>query len=228
MSVAVPHVEVDVVDQEVAHGDDVLALVARGYGRAHGGVGALVDAVVEFGGPLRGAVVEVQGGVEGGGQVGVGEGLRQVGAHERVEVLVLLDVVVAEVDAAVAVVQLYAEFLAFGDADGYLEALDGALARQLYGLVHQVVAAVDGVVDHHGAAQLHAGVHHGQLAHVAEAAAVGALGGQLVDEGVRGHVDATAVGLYGVDLVDGELLEVGVVDHEGLSLVGVGYEGAVA
>ena len=71
-------------------------------------------------------------------------------------------------------------------------------------------------------------MYHSELAHVVEAATVGALLGQLVDEGVLWHVDACAVELAGVNLVDGDLLEVGVVDHEGLALVGIGHQGAVA
>ena len=61
-----------------------------------------------------------------------------------------------------------------------------------------------------------------------EATAVSTLLGQLVDEGVLWHVNAFTVLLNGVYLVDGQILKVGVVDHEGLSFVGIGREGTVA
>ena len=116
----------------------------------------------------------------------------------------------------------------FGVVHIYFHSFHRAFALQGEGLVEEVVFAVDGIVDHDDAAQFHTGVHHGEFAHVVEAAAVGALLRQLVDEGILGHLHARAVELAGVDLIDGQLLEVGVVDHEGLALVGIGREGTVA
>ena len=227
-------VEVDVVHDVVADVGDVLLGVVAVHQLAHD-IGSVVEGfLVEGGSVLGGAVVDAQGGDDVGGHVGLARRLRDVGvdvAGGRASCAFVggdVDLgVVGEGDVFFAVgVEFHLEVAVV--VHNNLEFLDGALALQGEGFVQEVVAAMDGVVDHDGASQFHAGVHHGQFAQVVEAAAVGALGGQLVDEGVLRHVDACAVELEGVDLVDGEVFEVRIVDHEGLALVGVGGEGAVA
>ena len=227
-------VEVDVVDDVVAYlGDDLFVGLFVDH-LAQSLFGAVEGLAVTGLGELGCAVVEAQHGHDVGGHVGLARGLLHIveGVAECAIVvggasgLVPSDVVGVKVLEAVdGVVEVHVVVIVFHQ---HLERLHGAVALQGDALVEEVVAAVDGVVDHYGAAEFHAGVYHGELAQVVEAAAVGALLGELVDEGVLRHIDAGAVFLDGVHLVDGELFEVGVVDDEGLALAGIGYEVAGA
>ena len=126
------------------------------------------------------------------------------------------------------VVKLNVEVHVGWHGDGYLELLNGAFFHQRKSEVEQVVTAMDCVVHHNDTVVFHAGVYHGKFADMVETPTVGALRGQLVDEGVLWHLDPAAVFTDGVYFVDGQILDIGVVDDEGFTFVSVGGKGTVA
>ena len=115
-----------------------------------------------------------------------------------------------------------------GLVDYYLVAFDGAVLGELDFLLEDVGTGGYGVVEDDGAVVFECGVDDGELDEVVEPTAAFAVGGQLLDKGALGGLDAGAVFANGVTFVDGEALEGGVIDDEGLAFVGVGGDGAVA
>ena len=174
-------VEVDVVDDMVANlGDGLFGSTFVDH-LAHNILGGVEVLVIVGDGELRRAVVEVQGGNDVGGHVWLARGLRQIleGVVEYTVHVVGIDGFtprdVVEVQVLGTVDGVLEVYIVVVVVHHHLEHLHGAVALQRDALIKEVVLAVDGVVDHYGAAELHAGVHHGELAHVVEAAAVGAL-----------------------------------------------------
>ena len=110
----------------------------------------------------------------------------------------------------------------------YFIAFDGAVLVEVEALGEEGGAAFEGVVEDDGAVVFECSVDDGHFAEVVEAAAVGAFGRKLENEGVLRGVDFGAVGTDGVAFVDGEGFESGVVGDEGFALVGVSGDGTVA
>ena len=113
--------------------------------------------------------------------------------------------------------------------DDDLVELDGAVLCELELFLPDVeLFAVDGVVEYDDAIVFQSSMYDSTLADAVIAAAVLALAGELVDESVGRGLHAAAIGTDGVALVDGELIDGGVVEDECLAFVGVSCEGAVA
>ena len=217
----------DVVEDVVAYVGGVCQLVV---------VVELADGVGGFGQLLGGrfdyvagtlAAADVDGGVEGlgGRQIVVYVLLRQVGGDlvEGVFVVQGLDFEVAVCDGVTDGL-----LAVLGQVDDDLVFLHGAVLDQHERFVQVAALAVDGVVEHDDAVVFQRSVDHHAFADAVVAAAVGALARQLVDEGVLRGLHAAAVLADGVALVDGQPVGGGIVEYEGLALVGVGGDGAVA